>query len=649
MAMKFDKETLIKHRFWITLGVFALLWLISLSVLWANAGTPAADAQKNYTDATTAAQKYQQPKNDSFLPPWNKYGDTFKQHKNEIWKVAFFGDTKDSPKSGEDLWKGQAGMYTWPSDQDHKLQELLQYPDSPFDISQREWYKGTENNPVYRRQFDELYYELKSPPSDKPPDAKSPPGLRPLDAVLFKSKDPNDYYALMKPVDFERSTKAPDVEECWLAQEDFWVKRELLYVVKAALVAAAKMTCVDDQVTDPLDPKYTARHVFRNESWEVTLLFDQGPNGPRVSPDSTVQNIHVSRRDQDLGTPETPSGVWFRAEQGGNWAVGFEGERVPWGQKRTMGSGKYKDGFPFGGDPKNAMALYQIFDASNAPITRVDEIALPKVSHHNANVALVPAKAARYGKKEPAAGEKASPTTAAPGGASPGAGGSAGGPSPMGGGSGGAPALGGIASGAGGSALGPPSGMQMPGGAGGQQAGDMTADKFFDRDRYLFVTDQSRHLPVAVTLTVDQSHLSDVLVAFANSRLRFQTTQVEYRRVPSAGPGAQPGGTGSPGMGPMPGGTGSPGFGPMLGGAGGPRGPGGSPMGSAGGPPPGLGAPPPPPGGTGMPPMPGVGSPTFPNGPSGGQPPEAAAPNHENNNLIEVTIYGIASLYERPR
>jgi len=144
---------------------------------------------------------------------------------------------------------------------------------------------------------------------------------------------------------------------------------------------------------------------------------------------------------------------------------------------------------------------------------------------------------------------------------------------------------------------------------------------------------------VAVTMTVDQSHLSEILVAFANSRLRFQTTQVEYRRVPSAGPTTQPGGMGSPfGPGPSPGGTSRPGS------------PGGFPIGSSlGGPPGGAAAPPPPPGGTGTAPMPGAGSPMFPNGLNNGQNPEAAVPTYENPNLIEVTVYGIASLYERPR
>ena len=163
-------------------------------------------------------------------------------------------------------------------------------------------------------------------------------------------------------------------------------------------------------------------------------------------------------------------------------------------------------------------------------------------------------------------------------------------------------------------------------GSGTQTAADLTPNYKIDRDRYLFVTEQSRHLPLAVTLNVDQSHLHEVLAAFANSRLRFQTTQVEFRRVPAAARSSsgstQPGGFGpAPGVGdapppmpttPSPGGSGAP---SPLGGSSGGRRPNG------------------------------VGPNDFgPNTPATGQAPAAM----DNPNLVEVTIYGIASLYERP-
>jgi hypothetical protein len=48
-------------------------------------------------------------------------------------------------------------------------------------------------------------------------------------------------------------------------------------------------------------------------------------------------------------------------------------------------------------------------------------------------------------------------------------------------------------------------------------------------NRYVDVTAQVRRLPVAMVVTVDQAHIQDFLTAFANSRLRIQTTQVHWQ------------------------------------------------------------------------------------------------------------------------
>src|SRR5205085_569978 len=47
------------------------------------------------------------------------------------------------------------------------------------------------------------------------------------------------------------------------------------------------------------------------------------------------------------------------------------------------------------------------------------------------------------------------------------------------------------------------------------------------RARYMFVSENARHMPVAMLLVVEQTHVHDVLVALSNSRLRVQTTQVQ--------------------------------------------------------------------------------------------------------------------------
>ena len=584
--MKVDKDAILKQKFWILLGVFALLWLVCLSVLYANASGPldkAKDDYKKANDAITQFTGVKRPKNDSFLPPWKKHGERFEEHKKTVWKVAWDGDKVadgDSTASGL-RWEGQKGIYTWPSSNEFNLQAELLYPDSAksegkpaFDVDARQWYKTKE---AYASQFDKLYTELKG-------DRERPTLDAPLGAVDFKG----GFDAVMQPVDWEKSTRPPDIEECWLAQEDFWVKRELLYTVRDALSMAARLDPVDVEFEKtPVPAGKLGRHVFRNPSWEVTLLFDKTDNGTRISPDSTIKNVHVSHRDQDLGSPKNPTGVWFRLFQDGNPVRAFpvEGEKVAWQQSRTFGAGKAKDGFLVNADPARPMQLEQVFDSSNTPIVVVDELKIPYLSHRNAIWPLIPTKPDRYGKHDSPADASKAPVPGAPG----------------------LPTAGNMTPGMPPAGSGPLTGLP---GASGQTAEDLTSNKTLNihRNRYLFVTEQSRHLPLAMTLTIDQSHLGDILVAVANSRLRFQTTQVEFRRDHSGGPA----GSSTP-AGDRPPGT-------------------AFPAGSSGGLPP---APPP---------MPMTG-PGFPSG----APAAPTAVDEGNPNLVEVTIYGIASLYERPR
>ena len=524
--MKVDKDAILKQQFWILLGVFALLWVICLASLCLSAGSPVDEAKKNYDAAKSAVSKYtgaNRPKNDSFLPPWQADIEQFQQHKNTVWRTAWDGDKEGETPPGQQPWEGQKGMYTWPSSAEYPLQSEVLYPDQMkadgttpvLDVNRREWYKTKAG---YASQFDDLVKELIG-------DRERPDPTLPLGAVVFKG----GFDAVLQPIDWESSQRPPDIEECWLAQEDFWVKRELLYAVRDALSLAAGMDAVDGEFEKtPLPAGKLARHVFRNASWEVQLLFDKGPNGIRISPDSSIKNVHVSHRDQDLGSARNPTGVWFRLKQNGATVRSFAvvGEKVAWQQERKFGAdAKSKDGIDVNvPDPKQPMELEQIFDPTNVPIVAVDEIKIPYLSDRNANRPLLPAKPDRYGKKDvPAADASKTPTPGVLGRRRP---------------------LGCL----------PPAPPGRPGrqhiarlrlalrsqrldGAAGRRKADKTANGFFDRDRYLFVTEQSRHLPVAMTLTIDQSDLGEILVAAANSRLRFQTTQVEFRRVHGPGLG----------------------------------------------------------------------------------------------------------------
>jgi len=81
---------------------------------------------------------------------------------------------------------------------------------------------------------------------------------------------------------------------------------------------------------------------------------------------------------------------------------------------------------------------------------------------------------------------------------------------------------------------GQPGGMPggQPGGDGKGQKGSEVLPHGMHAARYSDVTRQSRLVPVGISLIVDQDHIDRVLLAFTNSPLRFLTTQVIMNRYP---------------------------------------------------------------------------------------------------------------------
>jgi hypothetical protein len=137
------------------------------------------------------------------------------------------------------------------------------------------------------------------------------------------------------------------------------------------------------------------------------------------------------------------------------------------------------------------------------------------------------------------------------------------------------------------------------------------------KDRYSEVSEQSRKIPIAVALIVDQDHVDRVLTAFNNSHLRFLETQVLVNHYPLPLQPPPPedlegGGPMSPGMPPPSFGPGKSGFPPPFGGM--PKGFGGF-------------------GGIG------------PGDPTGGTGQPSAGSDLESN--MELVIYGFMTLYQR--
>jgi hypothetical protein len=154
------------------------------------------------------------------------------------------------------------------------------------------------------------------------------------------------------------------------------------------------------------------------------------------------------------------------------------------------------------------------------------------------------------------------------------------------------------------------------------------------RLRYLEKNDQVRRMPVGVVLVVDQAHVQDVLRAFANSRLRFQNTQYHLSRfrdvISLDTPEMSTGGAPASGAPVPPGAALPPAISDVLARKMGRGGPGGKRTGDdsrTGGP--------------------GRREARHPSIPGGSSDSGSASADEESNTLVELTVYGLISLYER--
>lgn len=350
-------------------------------------------------------------------------------------------------------------------------------------------------------------------------------------------------------------------------------------------------------VADKDDPPVKGalqRQRFRNPNWELELIFEQDAKGKLVISDkSKVKNINAAKHTLPLST------AVFRVQQGekGHQDLSFPDDYLAWGvEPKTL-----KAPVAVNFDLSQPIEVEQVFSWATSPIKYVNAIELYYNSHRTANLALQPAKQF----PAPEAPKEGSAPAGGPG--MPGMpGGMSGQPVPPSG-----------PSGPSGDGRGPmPPGMGGPGGDGSLTPNGLV------RNRYIAVTDQVRHMPVALSLIVDQAHMQDVLTAVNNSRLRIQITQVQWQHAHGIKSGAlalAPGGGGIEQPGPFP-----PGMGPKP-----PKFPGGGMV---------------PPGGGMVPPGGGI---VPPGGILPGGAPSAGAGDEDDPNLVELAVYGIAALYER--
>jgi hypothetical protein len=495
--MRFDKEMLIKHHFWILLGVYFVLILVVFVLINMASADVGGKAKTEFENAKSAIGKAagQKPKNSKFDEPWIKYGQVYKGQKDRVWKEA---------------WEGQQALFEWPPREGNVDFSTLKYPDDPIPHK----YLATYREESWKRQFENLEAEIApveflggSPTFVQimmPGFGGSSAGIgvqttaptQPsgIGGLLGGGSRPQATVA--QPTEADASVwdgfwkKLPTEEEVWLAQEDFWVKRELLRIIRAAVANVARFEEIKTEANKDMPQGIVARHLFRSQLWEINLLLEkQGRDQWIISDRSTIKNLHPDRRTVPLSASPTSGGLHFIVKQG-NRKIPFkvDGEPLPFDTTTTFRTAKKIDSIEF----KNPFELEQVFEPANCPIRQIRAVELGKHSHRTASQSLLPSLNIKAKAEDPAA---------APGGGAPGT------PPPAKLAPGGAPAA-----------------AAAPGG------GDFTPNHL-PRLRYMTRSEQCRTIPVGLLLVVDQSHKHEILVALANSRLRIQTTQVQYRHL----------------------------------------------------------------------------------------------------------------------
>ncbi len=538
--MKLDKETLLKEHFWFLLALALPLALVSLILLLYTSGNLIAAPQKKIKDAEAELQRIKgsKPKHPRWLDALKKREDLAILQQKKVW---------------EKNWKDQEKLMTWPADFGPQVLGQL-----------TQMYFGDEIPGEIRSAYPSHYWSQTEEIFQV---------AQPRNGFGQVMVQPHDTWAALlrlMPEFLNAWNNPPTSEDLWLAQEDLWVQRGLLQIVRDVNDASANFTGTGDG----------RQMVFTNPDWRLDLTLAQDD---KAKPILKYRLTNIGSRRQNLGFSFeiTFAGI----EQHGFLPIDGEplapGKSIPAeGEQVSPGKAKPGEWVIDVGRPAGLKNVRQVFDWRTVPVKRIDKIALGALSHRQSTLELKPAKvfaeqAAATNAPPPGPGSTQTSRTSAP-----------------------LPAE--------------TANANRPGGATGE---DVSKNGLI-RKRYISTTAEVRRMPIGMVLIVDQAHMQDVLTAVANSPLRIQITQWLWRRYhgdikpreeeKTTTAGGERGREDRP-----------------------PRLNAGRP--AEGAPPPGIRP--------GV--RPGVGAGGY------GQPGTSPAAEEQEWDLIELTIYGVASLYER--
>jgi hypothetical protein len=565
MAVKFNKEMLLKQRFWILVSVTACLTLFGIFYLQLYGGEETAKATKAFKAIAKEGKDTIGNNNPTTIAKWTEIEEDARKKESIIWSAAYKEQAdmfRWAPKieANFNFLNGKfandikiaklVDEKSWPEDKEFVAHgKLIDFQDDYFKVRTR---KGEEkffrmevlpitdtdaSKPVnwgneFRQHLGKLLtiqYQTGKYFNDKLLDAEQD---------LFEETYKDQIHDVLKtvdPVDDKgngvvqlknwpyNSEKLPDTKdgakfiryvtqkwevknkfskEAWIAMEDIWIQKEIYQIVKRANDDISKFKGVGGEQKEKV-------YNFKNANFALELFLKN---------DSTlsfkITNLLQRRQKLDLN---------FRVQMNttGPPPV-FRISGLP-----LAPAASYTQLIPLAADGKEfaRKGIYrveQLLTWETAAVKRIDQISIGSIaaddtslSHRNFPDGLRPFDEKDMPKKEEAKGNDNM------------------GKGPPGGDKG---------------------GFNRGDGAG---ANKTTLPHGLWTDRYVEVSEQSRRLPVAVVLVVDQDHVDRVITQFNNSKLRFLESQVllnhfagslqpatavEQKKEGSAPPFGQPGG-----------------------------------------------------------------------------------------------------------
>jgi hypothetical protein len=545
--MKFDKQNMVKNRFWIGLGAFGFFFFIAFAIL--AFGDAIGNAKKDYDTVSKDLKSSSNPKHvPTYVPPWQDHTKAYKAHKEKAWEQA---------------WDYQKNLLTWPEDGLRErwakggAKDFKGWVASQQEDAARLKADLTNFRSEYKNQFKKLdqvvvpaefhgglvgFEQLMAPVGG----GEGGMGMGgkggigpPQGGIPASGGRPGADSSGRNIVNLWSQTLPPNLEEAWIAQEDFAVKRELLLAIGAAIKSAARLepgpagfwqsVGTDDTPTS----EEVKRYRCHNNHWELDLLLKKtGPNGSwvLVRTESTLRNVDLDRRPLNVSSTKderNPDSMLqfrvLRQSDKGDRSVLLEiqSETLAWGASIKLSTPRKVDpnnpAPPKANDPPEEMPFVapddikeidQVLDWESSPIRIIEDLRIGCAPALGQRLADIPLKAG-FGFEKREEDKPATPPQTN-------AGSSPSNPS------------GSNASGSGPRSVGGP-----PGGPGGAAAMTVSATDInrLDRNRYLHVTEQSRHLPFGMALIIEKNQVPEILAALANTPLKVQLIQIDVQRV----------------------------------------------------------------------------------------------------------------------